>query len=87
MAHHAMHEQPAIAREQGAIVSAACGEGEIGSVRSIDDIKPEQAKIARQLPEMPVRDEFCDAPLLQPLVRCGGRIHYAMDIDGCIRSQ
>ena len=87
MPHDLVHEQTAIAREQGAIVSAARGERGIRGVRSIDNVKPEQTEMPRQLPEMAVRDKLRDAPLLQSLAGRCGRITHTMDIDDGIHSQ
>ncbi len=68
MPHDLVHEQPAIAREQGAIVDRHDGEQlSILRVPIVNDIETEQAQVSRQFSEMAISDKSIDSFDLQSI--------------------
>ena len=70
MPHDLVHEQPAIAREQGAIVDRHDGEQlSILRVPIVNDIETEQAQVARQFSKMAIRQKLRQMEHLQSIFR------------------
>jgi hypothetical protein len=58
MSHYLVHEQPAIAREEGSIVDVHDGEQlSILRIPIVNDIETEQAQVAREPSEMAISDK------------------------------
>ena len=70
MLYDLVHEQPAIAREQGAIIDLHDGEQlSILRVPIVNDIETEQAQVAREFSEMAISDKSIDFFGLQSILR------------------
>jgi hypothetical protein len=68
MSHDLVHEQPAIAREQGSIVDVHDGEQlSILRIPVVNDIETEQAQVAREFSEMSIRQKLRQMVYLQSI--------------------
>ena len=64
--HNPVHEQAPVAREQSALFLHHYGEqGFVGCVVVVNDVEPKQAEIAREFPEVTIRDKSPEPALLQ----------------------
>ena len=69
MSHDLVHEQPAIAREQGPVVDVHDGEQlPILRIPIVNDVETKQAQIAREFSEMAIRDKPIDSCSLQSIL-------------------
>ena len=68
MSHDLMHEQPAIAREQGSILDVHDGEQlSIVRIPIVSDIETEQAQVAREFSQVAIRDKLIYSSSLQSM--------------------